>query len=97
MNLNFKRGPKLRLTGKRNGSFNTATMNPQRNEGSELVKNSVLYKEFLAEREEILRHKWIESEKAGHDIGFERALLDWIVKYRSAWRDERSKQQPKAA
>jgi hypothetical protein len=72
------------------------TMNPQRNEGSELVKNSVLYKEFLAEREEILRHKWIESEKAGHDIGFERALLDWIVKYRSAWRDERSKQQKAA-
>jgi hypothetical protein len=83
----------MRLTGKRNGSFNTGTMNPQRNEGAELVKNSVLYKEFLAEREEILRHKWIESEKAGHDIGFERALLDWIVKYRSAWRDERSKQQ----
>jgi hypothetical protein len=71
-------------------------MNAQRNEGSELVKNSVLYKEFLAEREEILRHKWIESEKAGHDIGFERALLDWIVKYRSAWRDERSKQSKAA-
>ena len=87
----------MRLTGKRNGSLNTNTMNPHRNEGSELVKNSVLYKEFLAEREEILRHKWIESEKAGHDIGFERALLDWIVKYRSAWRDERAKQQPKAA
>jgi hypothetical protein len=82
----------MRLTQRRNDSFNTETMNPQRNEGSELVKNSVLYKEFLAEREEILRHKWIESEKAGHDIGFERALLDWIVKYRSAWRDERSKQ-----
>jgi hypothetical protein len=48
-----------------------------------------LYKEFLAEREEILRHKWIESEKAGRDIGFERALLDWIVKYRSGWRDDR--------
>jgi hypothetical protein len=74
----------------------TRTMNPQRNEGSELVRNSVLYKEFLAEREEILRHKWIESEKAGHDIGFERALLDWIVKYRSAWREERSRQQAKA-
>jgi hypothetical protein len=97
VNINSKEEPKMRLTGKRNGSFNTSTMNPQRNEGSELVKNSVLYKEFLAEREEILRHKWIESEKAGHDIGFERALLDWIVKYRSAWRDERTKQQPKAA
>ena len=31
---------------------------------SRFVKNSVLYKEFLAEREEILKHKWIESEKA---------------------------------
>lgn len=61
-------------------------------ENSNLVKNSVLYKEFLAEREEILRHKWLESEKVGHDIGFERALLDWIVKYRSAWRDRRQKQ-----
>lgn len=54
-----------------------------------LLKNSVLYKEFLAEREEILRHKWIESEKAGHDIGFEKALLDWIVKHRSEWRARR--------
>jgi hypothetical protein len=52
---------------------------------TELVKTSVLYKEFLAEREEILCHKWIESEKAGYDIGFERALVDWILKYRSAW------------
>ena len=66
-------------------------MEPQRNEGTDFVKNSVLYKEFLAEREEILRHKWIESEKAGHDIGFERALLDWIVKHRSEWRDTRIK------
>jgi len=66
-------------------------MNSQKSEGSELVKNSVLYKEFLAEREEILRHKWIESEKVGHDIGFERALLDWIVRYRSGWRDQRGK------
>ncbi len=53
------------------------------------VKSSALYREFLAEREEILRHKWIESEKAGYDIGFEKALLDWIVKHRSKWRNER--------
>jgi hypothetical protein len=57
----------------------------------DLVKNSSLYREYLAEREEILRHKWIESEKAGRDIGFERALLDWIIKYRSGWRDLRGK------
>jgi len=60
-------------------------------ENSDLVKNSVLYKEFVAEREEILKHKWLESEKAGHDIGFEKALLDWIVKHRSAWREKRQR------
>jgi hypothetical protein len=70
----------------------TYQMEPPKEDATELVKNSVLYKEFLAEREEILRHKWIESEKAGYDIGFERALLDWIVKYRSAWRERRQKQ-----
>ena len=59
---------------------------------SQFVKNSVLYKEFLAEREEILKHKWIESEKAGSDIGFEKALLDWILKHRSNWRDKRNKE-----
>jgi len=53
------------------------------------VCKSDLYKEFLAEREEILCHKWIESEKAGHDIGFERALVDWIFKHRLAWCDKR--------
>ena len=57
--------------------------------GSELLTNSSLYREFQAEREEILRHKWIESEKAGRDIGFERALTDWIVRHRSKWRKNR--------
>ena len=56
------------------------------------VKNSALYKEFMAEREEILKHKWIESEKAGADIGFEKALLDWIVRHRSNWRQKRLKE-----
>ncbi len=61
-------------------------------DNNDFVKESLLYKEFLAEREEILRHKWIESEKAGHDIGFEKALLDWIVKHRSSWRTQRTRE-----
>ncbi len=56
---------------------------------NDLLKNSSLYREFQAEREEILRHKWIESEKVGHDIGFERALTDWIIKHRASWRKTR--------
>ena len=51
-----------------------------------LMKSTRLYQRFLAEREEILRHKWFQSEKAGHDIGFEKALLDWIVNHRARWR-----------
>ena len=65
---------------------NAAKDAPQAND---LLKNSTLYREFQAEREEILRHKWIESEKAGHDIGFERALTDRIIKHRSTWRKTR--------
>ena len=66
-------------------------------ESTDLVKESLLYKEFLAEREEILWHKWIESEKAGSDIGFEKALLDWIVKYRSQWRTQRKETTPQTS
>lgn len=55
----------------------------------DFVKQSSLYQEFLAEREEILKHKWIESERLGYDIGFERALLDWIRKHRDSWRAAR--------
>ncbi len=57
------------------------------------AQRSSLYQEFLAEREEILRHKWIESEKAGHDIGFERALMDWIKNHREKWRNNRRSEQ----
>jgi hypothetical protein len=65
--------------------------NAQPSNGADLVRRSSLYREFEAEKEEIMKHKWIESQKAGHDIGFERALTDWIIKHRSKWR--RSRQQ----
>jgi hypothetical protein len=71
---------------------------PIESKGSkEFVKQSSLYQEFLAEREEILKHKWIESERLGYDIGFERALLDWIRKHRDAWRANRRAQLASAA
>lgn len=60
-----------------------------RREAHALLQSTTLYREFLAEREEILRHKWIESEKAGRDIGFDAALIDWVSKHRSSWRSAR--------
>ncbi len=62
-------------------------------EESVQLKDSTLYQEFFAERAEILKHKWIESEKAGRDIGLECALTDWIVKHRRQWRQWRRSQQ----
>jgi hypothetical protein len=64
-------------------------MEAPENEVGGMDLDSAFYTEFLAEREEILRHKWIESEKAGYDIGFERALMDWTIKYRQLWRQNR--------
>ena len=51
-----------------------------------LLEKSSLYQRYIVERDEILRHKWLESEKEGHDIGFERALVDWVLNHRSKWR-----------
>lgn len=55
------------------------------------VSETSLYKEHLAMREEIMKHKWYESEKAGYDIGFARALMDWIMKYKTDWIKSRKK------
>ncbi|MCB1078459.1 MAG: DUF4032 domain-containing protein [Verrucomicrobiae bacterium] len=54
-----------------------------------LLEKSSLYRNFLAEREEILKHKWIKSEEAGRDIGFEAALVDWMLHHRREWREAR--------
>ncbi len=53
------------------------------------LEETSFYKEFLAQKEEINKHKWYESERAGHDIGFARALIDWTVKFKTKWLQSR--------
>jgi hypothetical protein len=48
------------------------------------------YLEFLAEREELLKHKWLLSERQEADVGFEVALVDWALNHRSEWRQRRN-------
>ncbi|MBE6413510.1 MAG: DUF4032 domain-containing protein [Verrucomicrobiaceae bacterium] len=55
--------------------------------------SSKIYQESSAELAEVLKHKWLESEKAGHDIGLERARVDWIMHHRLNWRVHRIRQQ----
>ena len=40
---------------------------------------------YLEMREEIMQHKWVESQKAGIDIGFENASKDWEIKHSENW------------
>ncbi|HSA30271.1 MAG TPA: DUF4032 domain-containing protein [Candidatus Omnitrophota bacterium] len=35
---------------------------------------------------EIRKHKWFLSEKAGREIGFATAAVDWVANYGDAWR-----------
>ena len=39
-----------------------------------------------AQADEIRKHKWIESEKAGLDLG-EQACLEWVRKYARNFRE----------
>lgn len=50
--------------------------------------SSTSYKKYLKIRDEILKHKWIESEKANRDVGFEHALIDWLSKHHGEWKKE---------
>jgi hypothetical protein len=50
------------------------------------LKNAHLLKDRKVV-EEINRHLWIESEKAGHDIGFDQAAADWLKNFSKAWMD----------
>ena len=54
------------------------------------TQESSPYGEFQAELQQIMRHKWLASEKEGKDIGFERALTDWVREHRQVWRSERA-------
>jgi hypothetical protein len=55
----------------------------------EPFERSTVIKEMKAEREEIMRFKWLESERLHQDIGFEKALLGWVIRHRSTWLAER--------
>jgi hypothetical protein len=44
-----------------------------------LIEDTLLYKKYVEEREHILKNKWYMSERVGRDVGYEKALLDWML------------------
>jgi hypothetical protein len=51
-------------------------------ENKKMNQSDILRKEL----EEILKHKWLESEKAGYDLG-DQAVWDWVEKYAYEFRE----------
>lgn len=50
--------------------------------------NKEAFKNYIeAQINEIEKHKWLESQKAGYDIGRNIAAYDWIKKYSKSFRD----------
>ena len=48
-------------------------------ENGEWLETTSLFQKWNEMKKDILLHKWYESEKAGYDIGWERASVDWMV------------------
>lgn len=48
------------------------------------VQKTLIVQHWERIKQEILLHKWYESERAGYDIGWERASVDWLVRF--SWR-----------
>jgi hypothetical protein len=47
-----------------------------------------LHRDMTEQKREIEKHKWIESERAGYDLG-QQAVNDWINRFASLWRQWR--------
>ena len=58
---------------------------PAATEPPESLAEKEFWNDLLDERDKIVRLKWIESQKAGHDIAFREAIPRWL-KDRPKWR-----------
>ncbi|HMO52494.1 MAG TPA: DUF4032 domain-containing protein [Kiritimatiellia bacterium] len=49
---------------------------------NEWLENTRLFQYWASMKQDILLHKWYESERAGHDVGWERASTSWMIHHR---------------
>jgi hypothetical protein len=54
-------------------------------EPSSEIANSKLWRFFMLEREEILRHKYLRSKELDYDIGLPQAIKEWLQQHRALW------------
>lgn len=49
------------------------------------IEKSEYYAFYLREREEILKHKWVLSERNHGEVSYSYAQWHWICNHRSDW------------
>jgi hypothetical protein len=52
-----------------------------------MVMNSRFYREHAVKVQKVMEYKWLESEKAGFDIGLDKAWIQWQTKYHQFIKD----------
>jgi hypothetical protein len=52
------------------------------------IEDTLLYKTYRERIEHVLRNKWFMSERAGKDVGYEKALLDFIINKKKYLKEE---------
>ena len=62
-----------------------APLNAQTVEIPEDVANPKLWRFFLLEMDEILRHKYLRSKELGYNIGLSTAIKEWLQMHRALW------------
>ena len=55
-------------------------------EPPEALAEKAFWLGVMDELDEILEYKWLESEKAGYDIGMDRAIREWLHQHYTAWK-----------
>lgn len=49
------------------------------------IESSCYYQFWLKEKSEIEKNKWILSERAGQDVGWDFAAWNWNMRHRTKW------------
>jgi hypothetical protein len=49
------------------------------------IENSSYYSFHLLEKDQVMKHKWVLSERNNSEVTFSYAQWDWIVHHREAW------------
>jgi hypothetical protein len=59
------------------------------------IEQSSLYQLHLLEKQAIDVHKWLLSEKMGHDVGLQFAMWNWVMGgHRERWLEQVRAKQP---